>query len=93
MANSSSLLKQIALSRLTALGCEMLPPAVSKLVVSSFVERAEQRLTRLARREITVPKIAKLFTQGLAIEGESKGETAVSHFGEAGPSNEVSHGP
>jgi hypothetical protein len=62
MANSSSLLKQIALSRLTALGCEMLPPAVSKLVVSSFVERAEQRLTRLARREITVPKIAKLFT-------------------------------
>jgi hypothetical protein len=89
MSKKSEYLREVAMSRLAEIGCEQLPPGVVVLIVSGFVERAELRLKRLARREVTVPKIAKLFAQGLA----TKGETTVSSFGEAGPSNEVSHGP
>ncbi len=89
MSNRSPILKQLALSRLGDIGCEKLPPGVVNLVVSSFVQRAEQRLNRLARREITIPKIAKLFTQGLSKEGAFEGGVQPPPLNQSGLRNDA----
>ena len=53
-------IKQIALGRLKALACENLPIPVRERIVADFVTDAERKLDRLARRQITIPKIAKI---------------------------------
>ena len=89
MSNSSQIIKQLALSRLADIGCGKLPPGVVNLVVGSFVQRAEQRLSRFAQREITVPKVAKLFTQGLNKEGAFEGGVQPPPLNQSGLRNDA----
>jgi len=56
MIEKNSLLKHFAQKRLAELGCEQLPPAVASQLITSYMRRAEQRLIRLACREITMPR-------------------------------------
>ena len=86
-------LKSIALDRLAELGCDQLPLPVVSLVIDGYCARAQNRLKRLAKREITVPKVALLLKQAFPIEKGSRGKTESFALGEAGPSNEESHGP
>ncbi len=86
-------LKRIALDRLADLGCDQLPLPVVTLVVDGYCARAQNRLKRLAKRDITVPKLALLLKQAFPIEKGSRGKTEGLSSGDAGFSNEVSQNP
>jgi hypothetical protein len=58
-------LHQIAITRLASLGCENLPPQVRERIIKDFTTDAERKLQRLVKRQVTVPKIAKIFTASM----------------------------
>jgi hypothetical protein len=85
--------KDIARESLAALQADRLPPWVVDRLTNDFLAKANARLRRLAAREITNKKIARIFAAGGRTGEEgSRGETAVSPPGEQGPANEVRQG-
>jgi len=85
--------KEILRGSLERLNAERLPSWVTERLAKDFTTKAESKLRRLAAREITNKKIARIFAAG-GREGKegSRGETAVSPPGEQGPANEVRQG-
>lgn len=86
-------LKRLARERLAELECTQLPAPVLNLVVDGYCAKAQNRLKRLAKREITIPKIALLLKQAFPIEKGSKGKTEGLSFGEMGSANEERQNP
>jgi hypothetical protein len=86
-------LKRLAQERLKDLGCDQLPNPVMALVVDGYCAKAQSRLKRLAKREITIPKIAVLLKQAFTTEKGSRGKTEGFALGDAGFANEVSQNP
>jgi hypothetical protein len=84
-----AILRTIAISRLSDLGCEQLPPSVLDLIIEGFVKRAEHQLKRLSKRELTIPKIAKLFAHGLSPEGVLEGGPKGAPSNEMRPANDA----
>jgi hypothetical protein len=85
--------KEILNESLKALHAERLPAWVVDRLAKEFAEKAKATLRKLAVREITTKKIARVFADGRGIEEEgSRGETAVSPAGEQALSNEVRQG-
>jgi hypothetical protein len=93
MKEASLSLKRLAQERLAELGCSQIPAPVINLVVDGYCAKAQNRLKRLAKREITVPKVALLLKQAFPIEKGSKGKTEGLSFGEMGTANEVRQNP
>jgi hypothetical protein len=89
----NNILKETLQAGLARLDAERLPSWVTERLASDFTTKAESNLRRLAAREITNKKIARIFAAG-GREGKegSRGETAVSPPGEQGPANEVRQG-
>jgi len=56
--------------RLEQLQCSQLPPSIKGTLVERFVAEAHARIDRLAQRSITIPSIAKTFTES-AKEGRA----------------------
>jgi hypothetical protein len=78
-------------SRLTSLGCENLPLPVRQRIISDFVADAERKLGRLARRQITIPRIAKIFTASMQPqEGVLEGGQQAPPSNEMGSANDAS---
>jgi hypothetical protein len=91
-------IRHIAARRLTALACENLPIPVRERIVNDFVIDAEKKLNRLARRQITIPRIAKIFTASMQPqEGANEGGVQPPPLFEMGHADEASgesrHGP
>ena len=86
-------LKRLAQERLAELGCDQLPLPVVTLVVDGYCAKAQNRLKRLAKREITIPKVALLLKQAFTTEKGSRGKAEGFASGEAGFTNEVRQNP
>jgi len=83
--------QRIAEQRLVSLGCENLPNPVRERIVGDFVADVEKKLNRLARRQITIPKIAKIFTASMqSQEGVLEGGRHASPSNEMGSANDAS---
>jgi hypothetical protein len=77
---------------LASLHADRLPKWVAERLANDFATKAKAKLAKLAKREITNKKIARLFAAGRGAEEGSRGETEVSPPGEQGPAHEVSQG-
>ena len=89
----NNILREILQDGLARLNAERLPAWVTARLANDFTVKAETKLRRLAAREITNKKIARIFAAGGREDEEgSRGETAVSPPGEQGPANEVRQG-
>jgi hypothetical protein len=84
--------KEILRESLTQLGAERLPTWVVERLAADFTSKANVRLRKLAAREITNRKIARLFAAGRGAEEGFRGETAVSPPDEQARANEVRQG-
>ncbi len=93
MGEASLSLKRLAQERLAELGCSQILLPVMNLVVDGYCAKAQHRLKRLAKREITIPKVALLLKQAFPTEKGSKGKTEGLSFGEMGTVNEVRQNP
>jgi len=85
-------IRSILEETLTLLHADRLPEWVIARLASDFAVKANTRLRKLAAREVTNRKIARLFAAGRECEEGSRGETRVSPLGEQGPANGVSQG-
>lgn len=62
--------QQVAIERLTELGCDTLPRAIKDSIASAFASTAETNCRKLARRHITSPKVARYFLDYLKQKNE-----------------------
>jgi hypothetical protein len=84
---------QIAANRLAVLGCDHLPVPVRERIVKDFISDAERKLNRLARRQITIPRIAKIFTASMQPqEGVLEGGRHATPSNEMGTAHDASGG-
>lgn len=86
------ILGEILHESLTTLHADRLPPWVTERLASDFGQKATAKLRRLAAREITIRKIARVFASGAGTDGGCRGETLVSSPAEQALSNEVRQG-
>jgi hypothetical protein len=85
--------KEILNESLAALDAQRLPAWVVDRLAGEFGAKAEKQLRRLAEREITNKKIARIFADaGPGMEAGCRGETVVSPPAEQARSNEVRQG-
>ena len=84
--------REILHESLAALHAERLPVWVVERLANEFAMKAQTQLRKLAAREITNRKIARLFAVGRGNEEGFRGETVVSPPDEQALSNKVRQG-
>jgi len=77
---------------LKKLEANRLPPWLIERLANEFSAKANENLRKLAAREITHKKLARLFAAGEQKEAGCRGETLVSPPAEQGTANEVRQG-